>query len=226
MRHLFLFFLITIFIFPAYYANALDGEVSRITIEGNKIVSDATIVSKIKIRAGQAYNENVINEDIKNLYGTGFFEVVEVEKQEEPDGIVVIFEVKEKPVLKAINIESRERTARRKTRLFSWPGQVVFSILAQITIRTHNKLADKESRPIFFGHTHRQIDIVSGGDVSEFFCRRTRNALGHLENGWLCRVTRQGQLRETDEPGPLIRCSLDEYLKMLEISLNVTKLAL
>ena len=106
MRCLFLVFLLSIFIFPLYSAYALDGEVLRIDIEGNQIVSDATIVSKIKIRAGQAYNENIINEDIKNLYGTGFFEVVDVEKTEEPEGVVVVFKVKEKPVPRCRGVDS------------------------------------------------------------------------------------------------------------------------
>ena len=63
-------------------------------IEGNNIVSDATIVSKIKIRAGQPYNENVINTDVKNLYASGFFETVEAKRQDEFEGLVVVFVVR------------------------------------------------------------------------------------------------------------------------------------
>jgi outer membrane protein insertion porin family len=77
----------------------------RIDIEGNKIVSNATIISKIKIRAGQTYNENVINEDIKSLIATGFFETVNVEKRDVAEGVVVVFKLKEKPVLKKIIIK-------------------------------------------------------------------------------------------------------------------------
>ena len=79
--------------------------VFRIDIEGNAIVSDATIVSKIKIRAGQPCNENIINEDVKNLYATGFFETVEAEKKDASEGVVILFKVREKPVLKKIIIE-------------------------------------------------------------------------------------------------------------------------
>jgi len=79
--------------------------VFRIDIEGNEIVSDATIVSRIKIRAGQPYNENVINSDVKNLYAEGFFEDVTAEREDAPGGVVVVFKVKEKPVLAKIIIE-------------------------------------------------------------------------------------------------------------------------
>jgi len=82
-----------------------QDNIFRIDIEGNAIVSDATIVSKIKIRAGGNYNENVINEDVKNLYATGFFETVEAEKKDSSEGVVILFKVSEKPLLKKITIE-------------------------------------------------------------------------------------------------------------------------
>lgn len=102
MRKKILFILLFfLFILPVYSAD----KVFRLDISGNEIVSDATIISRIKIRAGQPYNENVINEDVKNLYGTGFFETVEVKKTDTPEGLVIIFQVKEKPVLKKLIIE-------------------------------------------------------------------------------------------------------------------------
>ncbi|MBN3039560.1 MAG: outer membrane protein assembly factor BamA, partial [Candidatus Omnitrophica bacterium] len=98
---------ITVFIlFISFLVLPLFAEevVSRIDIEGNNIVSDATIISKVKIRAGQEYNENIINTDVKNLYGTGFFETVEAEKISGAEGMVIVFKVKEKSVLKEITI--------------------------------------------------------------------------------------------------------------------------
>ncbi|MCF7908659.1 MAG: outer membrane protein assembly factor BamA [Candidatus Omnitrophica bacterium] len=82
-----------------------QDQTARIDIQGNEIVSDATIISKIKIRARQVYNENIINEDVKNLYATGFFETVEAKKEDSSEGVVITFKVKEKPVLKKISIE-------------------------------------------------------------------------------------------------------------------------
>ncbi|MBU1122939.1 MAG: outer membrane protein assembly factor BamA [Candidatus Omnitrophota bacterium] len=85
-----------------------------VNVEGNKIVSKATIISRIKIRAGQLYNENVVNKDIKNLYATGFFEAVVAEKEDSPDGIILIFKVKEKPVLKKIIIQGAQMIRKQK----------------------------------------------------------------------------------------------------------------
>jgi len=88
--------------------------ISRIDIEGNEIVSDATIISKVKIRAGQRYNKNVVNTDVKNLYSTGFFETVQAQKEETAEGLVIIFKLKEKPVLKKISIEGTHFIRKKK----------------------------------------------------------------------------------------------------------------
>ncbi len=109
MQKILLFSLLFCFALTAYP----EDSISRIDIEGNAIVSDATIVSKIKIRAGQFYNKNVINEDVKNLYATGFFETVEAEKDESLEGVVILFKVREKPLLKKITIKGT-RFIRKK----------------------------------------------------------------------------------------------------------------
>lgn len=96
-----IFVLISMFVCKASYA---EQNVIRVEIEGNDIVSVATIISKIKLRTGQAYNEFISNEDIKNLYATGFFQTVEIITKDEASGIVVVFKVKEKLVLKKIKI--------------------------------------------------------------------------------------------------------------------------
>ncbi|MFA5270720.1 MAG: outer membrane protein assembly factor BamA [Candidatus Omnitrophota bacterium] len=105
---------LTIFFVSFSALASSEDTVARIEIKGHKFVSDATIVSKIKLRSGQTYNENVINEDIKNLYATGFFETVEAAKETTPEGVVVTFKVKEKPVLKKLDIEGAHFIRKKK----------------------------------------------------------------------------------------------------------------
>lgn len=110
VRKILVFSIFFCFILKAYPQDSIF----RIDIEGNEIVSDATIISKIKIRAGQPYNENVINEDVKNLYATGFFETVEAEKKDASEGALLLFKVKEKPVLKKLTIEGMHFIRKKK----------------------------------------------------------------------------------------------------------------
>jgi outer membrane protein insertion porin family len=87
--------------------------VSQIKIEGNNLISDAKIVSEIKTKAGQAFNKNTINQDVKNLYQTGFFQEVSTESKESPEGVVIVFKVEEKPVIEELSVEG-QRYIRKK----------------------------------------------------------------------------------------------------------------
>ncbi|MCF7869797.1 MAG: outer membrane protein assembly factor BamA [Candidatus Omnitrophica bacterium] len=87
--------------------------ISQIQIEGNDLVSDAKIISEIKVKTGQPFNEDMVNEDIKNLYQTGFFQEVSTETKKDDEGVVLIFQVEEKPVINEITIEG-QRYIRKK----------------------------------------------------------------------------------------------------------------
>ena len=100
-------------IVSAFSSFAAD-KISNIEIKGNKIVSNATIISTIKTRRGELYNEEVINNDIKNLYATGYFDNIKVDKKYSENGIVVIFKFKEKPVIKAVSIKGTRRINKKR----------------------------------------------------------------------------------------------------------------
>ncbi|MBD3246510.1 MAG: outer membrane protein assembly factor BamA [Candidatus Omnitrophica bacterium] len=111
MKNVLILFLSVLVLFP--FSGTAQNTVSRIEIQGNSIVSDATIISKIKSRAGQPVSENVVNQDIKNLIATGFFETVEVNTRQGDDGQILVFSVQEKPVLDELRIEGARRIRAR-----------------------------------------------------------------------------------------------------------------
>ncbi len=76
--------------------------VQAIDIQGNKSIGIATILTKIKTRVGQEYRQAVISDDLKRLYGTGYFSDVRVDRKEEGDGLKVIIYVDEKPIVEEI----------------------------------------------------------------------------------------------------------------------------
>ncbi len=82
---------------------ALAGKkVVSIDIQGNKSIGVATILSKIKTRVGQEYRQNVISDDLKRLYTTGWFSDVRVDRKEEAAGLKVIIILEEKPIVDEI----------------------------------------------------------------------------------------------------------------------------
>ena len=76
--------------------------VKGIEIKGNKSIGLATITAKIKTRVGDEYLQNVISDDIKRLYNTGFFSDVSVDRQEYESGFKVVFYVVEKSIVDKI----------------------------------------------------------------------------------------------------------------------------
>ncbi|MDD5613560.1 MAG: outer membrane protein assembly factor BamA [Candidatus Omnitrophica bacterium] len=73
-----------------------------VKISGNTNVSESAIMAKVKIRSGQAFSQQLIDEDIKRLYATGYFTDVAVEAKEATDGVVILFYVQEAPYINSV----------------------------------------------------------------------------------------------------------------------------
>lgn len=99
----------------ASYLDGQEGEssaeadylpiVSDIQVRGNKIISANTILNKIKTRAGAPLSREEINEDIKRLYRTQYFQDVKFDLAPDGNNYKVVVVVDEKPVVKEIVIE-------------------------------------------------------------------------------------------------------------------------
>ena len=83
-------FLILILLF-FFKTNILLSEiVNNIEVKGNKRVSEKTIINFSKIKIGNDYSEKKLNESLKKLYDTDFFENVELKLQEDNFSISVV----------------------------------------------------------------------------------------------------------------------------------------
>ncbi len=111
MRKLILFFFY--FLLPLFLFSQ-EKIILRIEVEGNKVISKEKIFSCIKTKVGGIYRKNVINQDIKTLMDLGYFDKVEVDRIDTPQGIIVRFRLKEKPILKKITIEGTRFVRKRK----------------------------------------------------------------------------------------------------------------
>jgi len=94
-------FLSFLFLISTSWAQDMP-KILDLQIAGNKNVSESAIVAKIKVRPDQIFSQQMIDEDIKRLYATGFFTDVAVDAKEETDGIVIIFYVKESPYVDGV----------------------------------------------------------------------------------------------------------------------------
>ncbi len=87
--------------------------VKKIELRGLKTVNTSTILSKIKTRVGEPYLQNVVSDDIKRLYNTGYFADVSVDREAMDGGYHVIIIVVEKPIIEKITFtKTRYYTSR------------------------------------------------------------------------------------------------------------------
>lgn len=88
--------------------------VTAIEIKGNKSISTANIMPKIKTMVGQEYSQNIISEDLKRIYNMGSFSDVKVDREDFENGFKVIFYLTEKPIIEDISIEGSRVIGKRK----------------------------------------------------------------------------------------------------------------
>jgi outer membrane protein insertion porin family len=98
---------------PSGFA-AADGQqtegqpfVERIDFEGNRRIRRDTLQARIFSREGDAYNEDTLRRDFQALWNTQFFEDVKLEVRDgdKPNGKVIVFIVKERPVIRRIRYD-------------------------------------------------------------------------------------------------------------------------
>ncbi|OGX36138.1 MAG: outer membrane protein assembly factor BamA, partial [Omnitrophica WOR_2 bacterium RIFCSPHIGHO2_02_FULL_52_10] len=87
---------------PAAESAPSSTIVKSIEVIGNKSISIATVLSKIKTRVGQEYLQTVISDDLKRLYNTGYFSDVRVDRQDFEGGFKVMIYLDEKPIVDEI----------------------------------------------------------------------------------------------------------------------------
>ena len=105
---------LTFTFFAAVNVYAEDKTIGSIRVQGNKAISTSTILNRIKIKPGEAFDEGAVNKEIKRLYATGYFADVFAEVNERPEGMEVFFTVVEKPIVKQIEFQGNSRIPIRK----------------------------------------------------------------------------------------------------------------
>ena len=82
--------------------------IERIEFIGNRRIRSDTLKARIFSREGDPYNEETLRRDFQALWNTQFFEDVKLrveDSPDRPDAKIIIFEVKERPIIRRIRYE-------------------------------------------------------------------------------------------------------------------------
>ena len=93
---------------PAVRAGATEasGErIERVVVRGNVRSDEHRILGQMRLREGSEYSPAAADEDLKRIYSLGEFDNVVIQPQKEADGLVLVVEVTERPVLEGLAFE-------------------------------------------------------------------------------------------------------------------------
>ena len=93
-------FLLTLIFLTLFNVNAIASNIESIEIIGNKRITNETIILFGQIDKTKKINNNELNNILKNLYETNFFEDVKLKLKDE----TLIIEVKEFPLISSLEI--------------------------------------------------------------------------------------------------------------------------
>jgi outer membrane protein insertion porin family len=92
----------------------IGPQVTALEITGNRITPRSKIVQKLKTRAGRTYDVEVVERDVRELNRTGLFVSVFPRTRQVEGGVIVTFEVVERPTLQYVKYFGNDRIRDKK----------------------------------------------------------------------------------------------------------------
>src|SRR4051795_5893179 len=83
---------------------------------GPASISKERILAQMRTKVGQVYSNEIVQEDIKTLYGTGYVRNVRIFAQPQGDGVKVIVSVQTQAVLRELEINGAESVKPKRLR--------------------------------------------------------------------------------------------------------------
>jgi outer membrane protein insertion porin family len=83
-------------------------KIASISIRGNQRIEIPVIEKEIKSKVGEAYNPELLDQDLRNIFKMGFFADVRLEVNQTPEGKGVVFVVVERPFIKRIEFKGNK----------------------------------------------------------------------------------------------------------------------
>ena len=99
-------------------AQISPNAVAKIEIKhvGPQAVSDQLILANIRVKVGDPYLPTAVDEDVRNLYATGFFYNIRVTEDRTRDGVVLTYVVQGKPRLTDLKFSGNKKFSDSKLR--------------------------------------------------------------------------------------------------------------
>lgn len=88
--------------------------VSEVRVTGNSRIEKETIRVKIALQPGDPFTTEALQDDVRSVYGMGYFRDVQVDLRKTPQGKVITFIVAENPIIRSINYAGNRHIKKDK----------------------------------------------------------------------------------------------------------------
>lgn len=92
--------------------------VSAVKIHGNQTAKDDELLPLVHVKPGDKWQAQAIQSDLKALYESGWFSDVTATFVEAPEGVQIIYVVRENPVLQRVEISGNTKVPTERLRAF------------------------------------------------------------------------------------------------------------
>ena len=96
-----------------------------VTNVGPEAVSESLVQANIRVKVGDPYNRLAVDDDVRSLYGTGYFYNIRVTDERTPEGIALTYILQAKPRLTEIRFSGNKkfRVSKLRKRVSSKVGE-------------------------------------------------------------------------------------------------------
>ena len=116
-------------------AQAVPPRIAQIRIEGNQRVYKDPILLHIEQEPGQAFDQGVVDSDLKSIYEMGFFESVRANLEYIQGQPVLVYTVRERPQIIDVQIYGMNALSRTDSRVVQAVGSINGEILDPVEIK-------------------------------------------------------------------------------------------
>jgi len=95
-------------------AYAEGDKLVEIRIQGNRRIESASILNVIKTHAGETLDDEKTDADIRAIYKLGHFQDVQASKEESDKGVVLVYSVQERAIVRDILFEGNKELSTEK----------------------------------------------------------------------------------------------------------------
>jgi outer membrane protein insertion porin family len=143
--------------------------IKDIAVEGNRRVQEAVILGRVQTKPGSFFNPSQLSEDVRAIFGLGFFDDVQMKVEDFEGGVKVTFVVMERPFVRDIDFTGNKKiaTSDLQDKIDLKLGSVYNPVAVQ---KAKEVLQDHyESEGYFEVQITPEVEKFSDGDVKVVF---------------------------------------------------------